>query len=323
MKITHALIVAIFPLLVVSAEYGFAQSVVFHTDSTVYSPEDPLLVYGTVSENDPLILRLFAPDGTIKGFEQISADIDGIFNHILLTWPEPSTTFPYGTYSIEILSTTNEGILGTIDVRFGPNENDEIVISRDATALVYAPESAAVDSPIRLFVQTTSDGLLIGDDPKDLLSTTHVHLPDGTVDDISTNFISLHKGLYYIDYVPKTLGTYVFHAVMFYEGTVSHGSAATVILDQDIGGISDQIVALDAILDDTAEELDRLKQEVSKFGSTLENADTTIESSVGSITSSVSNIEEASIQLNSLLFPVVASIGIIVALQIAILARRR
>ena len=117
-------------------------------------------------------------DGTIKGFEQISADIDGIFNHILLTWPEPSTTFPYGTYSIEILSTTNEGILGTIDVRFGPNENDEIVISRDATALVYAPESAAVDSPIRLFVQTTSDGLLIGDDPKDLLSTTHVHLPD-------------------------------------------------------------------------------------------------------------------------------------------------
>ena len=110
---------------------------------------------------------------------------------------------------------------------------------------------------------------------------------------------------------------------MFYEGTVSHGSAATVVLDQDIGGISDQIVALDAILDDTAEELDRLKQEVSKFGSTLENADTTIESSVGSITSSVGNIEEASIQLNSLLFPVVASIGIIVALQIAILARRR
>ena len=107
---------------------------------------------------------------------------------------------------------------------------------------------------------------------------------------------------------------------MFYEGTVS---AATVVLDQDIGGISDQIVALDAILDDTAEELDRLKQEVSKFGSTLENADTTIESSVGSITSSVGNIEEASIQLNSLLFPVVASIGIIVALQIAILARRR
>ena len=96
----------------------------------MYSPEDPLLVYGVLYlKTTPLILRLFAPDGTIKGFEQISADIDGIFNHILLTWPEPSTTFPYGTYSIENSYTTNEGILGTIDVRFGPNENDEIVIS--------------------------------------------------------------------------------------------------------------------------------------------------------------------------------------------------
>ncbi|MDI1496051.1 MAG: putative exported protein [Cenarchaeum symbiont of Oopsacas minuta] len=303
--------------------YALAEEIVFHTDNAVYSPGDPLLVYGTAHDDDPLIIRLFAPDGTIKGFEQITADMDGTFNHILLMWPEPSTAFPYGTYAIEVLSTTNEGILGTIDIRFGPHDGDDITISRDATVLVYAPESAAVGSPIRLFVQTTSDGLLIGDDPKDLLSTTHVHLPDGAVDDISTNFISLHRGLYYIDYTPKTLGTYVFHAVMFYEGTVSHGSTATIVLGQDIGGISNQIVALNTILDDTAEELDRLKQEVSKFGSTLENADTKIESSVGSITSSVGNIEEASIQLNSLLFPIVASISIIVALQIVILARRR
>ena len=35
------------------------------------------------------------------------------------------------------------------------------------------------------------------------------------------------------------------------------------------------------------------------------------------------NIEEASSQINSLLFPIVASIGIIVALQVTILARRR
>ncbi len=42
-----------------------------------------------------------------------------------------------------------------------------------------------------------------------------------------------------------------------------------------------------------------------------------------SVSNSVLNIEEASSQLNSLLFPIVASIGIIVALQVAILARRR
>ena len=42
-----------------------------------------------------------------------------------------------------------------------------------------------------------------------------------------------------------------------------------------------------------------------------------------SISSSVESIEEASSQLNSLLFPIIASIGLIVALQITIIARRR
>lgn len=59
------------------------------------------------------------------------------------------------------------------------------------------------------------------------------------------------------------------------------------------------------------------------FGSTLGNASSNIDTSVSSVSTSVQNIEEASSQLNSLLFPVVASIGIIVALQVAILARRR
>ena len=38
---------------------------------------------------------------------------------------------------------------------------------------------------------------------------------------------------------------------------------------------------------------------------------------------SLQNIEEGSSQLNALLFPVVASIAIILALQIVIIARRR
>jgi hypothetical protein len=48
-----------------------------------------------------------------------------------------------------------------------------------------------------------------------------------------------------------------------------------------------------------------------------------IDSSTGSIAISVDSISEASSQLNSLLFPIIASIGIIVALQITIIARRR
>ena len=48
-----------------------------------------------------------------------------------------------------------------------------------------------------------------------------------------------------------------------------------------------------------------------------------IDESTGDIATSVEFIGEASSQLNSLMFPIIASIGIIVALQITIIARRR
>ena len=189
--------------------------------------------------------------------------------------------------------------------------------------MVFAPETAAVNQAFRVFVQTTSDGLLIGNDPNELLGTSHVHLPTGQVVSLSKSFEMLHDGLFFIDFTPQQIGTYVFHVVTFSKGTVSHGSAATLILSQDISGVAEQIIKLNSILEQTSDELDKLKTEISGFGSTLETASGNIDSSVTSISASVSNVEEASLQLNSLLFPIVASIGIIVALQIAIFARNR
>ncbi|MFB5638510.1 MAG: methyl-accepting chemotaxis protein, partial [Nitrosarchaeum sp.] len=82
-------------------------------------------------------------------------------------------------------------------------------------------------------------------------------------------------------------------------------------------------IKLNSILNETSSELTTLKSEIGGFGATLNSASGNIDTSVNSISNSVFNIEEASSQLNSLFFPIVASIGIIVALQIAILARRR
>ena len=101
------------------------------------------------------------------------------------------------------------------------------------------------------------------------------------------------------------------------------GSAATNVLSQDLGGISEQIIKLNSILKNTSDELDILKSEIEGFDNTLEQASNKIDESTSTIASSVVFISEASSQINSLLFPIIASIGIIVALQIAILARRR
>ena len=311
-------------LLITQVPNSYSETLELATNSKVYSENQPLFVYGKGLPNENLIIRLFAPDETIAKFDQVTTDSEGSFDHVLITWPASSTTFPFGTYTIEVISTQQDGLSQKLPVKFtSTTELVDVPVERHVNTLVFAPETAAVNQPIRVFVQTTSDGLLIGDDPSKLLETTHVHLPSGKVQTLTNAFSTLHQGLYFTDYTPTEEGTYVFHVVAFSQGTISHGSVATNVMSQDIRGISNQIIELNSILGQTSNELEILKSEIEGFGSTLEKASNNIEKSTTSISLSVSNIEEASSQLNSLFFPIVASIGIIVALQIAILARRR
>jgi len=319
MKILAVLCFAVF----VGFQLAFAE-LDFSTDSQVYSTGKPLFVYGQANPGEDIILRIFSPDENIITFTQITSDENGKFNMELFVWPEVSTSFPYGTYAVEAISTEQNGLSKKIDIKFASStELEQIPISRAVNTLVFAPETAAVDIPLRIFVQTTSDGLLVGGSPEKLLGTSHVHLPDGQVINLSLSFKTLHQGLYFAEFTPTQEGTHVFHVVAFSQGTISHGSAATVVLKQDIGGISQQIIELNSVLEETSQELENLKTEIGGFGSSLQTASQDIDQSVDAISNSVRNMEEASIQLNSLLFPIVASIAIIVALQIVILARRR
>ena len=311
-------------LLFVNTPDSFSEELDLSTNSKVYSPAHNLQVYGKGLPEENLIIRVFAPDESIAKFDQITTEKDGTFNYALLTWPQPSTDFPYGTYTVEVISTEQNGLSQKIDIKFSSTTDLlDVTVERFVNTLVFAPETAAIGQPIRVFVQTTSDGLLIGGQPSELLGTTHVHLPSGLSVTLTNSFKTLHQGLYYVDYIPVEEGTHVFHVVAFSQGTTSHGSSATTVLSQDLGGISDQIIKLNSILQETSGELDILKSEIAGFDSTLEKASNKIDESTGTISTSVEYISEASSQLNSLLFPIIASIGIIVALQITIIARRR
>ena len=303
---------------------SFSDELELFTNSKVYAPAHTLQVYGKGLPEENLIIRIFAPDESIAKFDQLTTSADGSFNYILLTWPEPSTNFPYGTYTIEVISTEQNGVSQKIDVKFSSTtELLDVTVERFVNTLVFAPETAAIGQPIRVFVQTTSDGLLIGDEPSELLGTTHVHLPSGISVTLTNSFKTLHQGLYYVDYTPIEEGTHVFHVVAFSQGTTSHGSAATTVLSQDLGGISDQIIKLNSILDETSDELDILKSEINGFDTTLKYASSQIDENIGTFALSAKSISESSAQLNALLLPIIASIGLIVALQVTILARRR
>ena len=295
-----------------------------YTNQLVYAPGDPVFVHGQGIAKEPIIIRLFSPDDTIAEFEQIMTKDDGSFHHYLMEWDNPTTILPFGTYILEVISNQQGGISKTIELKFSSTSDlKQIPIERNVNTIVFAPETAAVSRDFRVFVQTSSDGLLIGNNPDEILGTSHVHLPNGQVENLEDDLKILHQGLYYVDYLPAIEGIYVFHMVTFDEGNISHGSGATNVLAQDISGISAQILELNEILDETKTELTNLKDETSTFGSSLSIASSNLDESVVLISNSVGNIEEGSSQLNALLFPIVASIAIILALQIVIIARRR
>jgi len=294
------------------------------TNSKVYSSEHTLQVFGQGLPEETLILRLFAPDESITKFEQIQTNSDGSFNHQLLTWPHPSSSVPYGTYVVEVLSTEQNGLSQKIDIKFSSTtELISVAVERQIDTVVFAPETGAINQSFRVFIQTTRDGLNIGNDPVELLGNSKIHLPDGSSISLKNSLKVLYSGVYYFDFTPRQEGTHVFQISVFNEGVASKGFAATHVLSQNLGGINKQISKLNSVLDETSSELTTLKSEIEGFDKTLSTASNDINQSTDGISLSVESIEEASSQLNSLLFPIIASIGIIVALQITIIARRR
>ena len=310
----------------------FAEELSAYTNQQIYATQHPLLVYGTGPENSPLVLRLFAPNGSIAEFAQIMTESDGSFSYKILDWPVSSTQFPFGTYTVEVI--TGTGTSQKIDIKFASStELETVPIERRIVTQVFAPEMAAADRPFRVFVQVTSDGLLVTGNAKEVLSSSHIHTPNGNVQSLAMSLQMLHEGLYFVEYTPRIEGTYIFHMVAFSEGTQSHGSSATLVLGEDIAGISRQIITLNEVLTTASDELGILQTDIHGFGTTLEEIDdasaklreaqTTIDASVSSMSSAVNNIEEASLQVNSLLFPIMGAIAVILALQISIIARRR
>ena len=313
----------VFVFLLFPINTAFSQ-LEFDTNAKVYSPDHILQVYGTALPEENIILRLFGPDESITKFDQVQTNSDGSFNYQLLTWPEPSSGTPFGTYVVEVLSIEQQGLSKKIDIKFSSTtELMSVAVERQIDTIVFAPNSGALDQSFRVFIQTTRDGLSIGNDPFELLGNSLIHLPDGSSLSLKSYFKTLYPGVYYFDFIPNQQGTHVFQISVFNDGVTSKGFAATHVLSQNLGGINKQIIKLNSILDETSDELDTLKSEISGFDATLLTTSKKIDQSTVSISNSVESISEASSQLNSLLFPIIASIGIIVALQITIIARRR
>jgi len=137
------LLFTLFAFLLIPIQDSFSDLDI-STNTQVYSPEHTLQVYGTGLPGENLILRLFAPDESITKFDQIQTNSDGTFNHQLLTWPDPSSGTPYGTYVVEVLSTEQNGLSKKINIKFSSTtELISVSVDRQIQTVVFAPETGA------------------------------------------------------------------------------------------------------------------------------------------------------------------------------------
>ena len=73
----------------------------------------------------------------LQSLNQIETSSDGSFSHKILDWPSSSTKYPFGTYTVEAL--TSGGQAQKIDIKFAASAELELIpIERKIITQVFA-----------------------------------------------------------------------------------------------------------------------------------------------------------------------------------------
>jgi hypothetical protein len=303
------------------------------TEEEVYNPNEDLVVYGHTVENDLVLIRIYNPVGIAIDIENIQADDGGFFRETIFEWPEPERDLPFGTYTIEAISSSGDSSL--LEIIFAESlqeTTDGVRIPKVHTLAVKleSPDQVTAGTTFRIFVQVTFDGALVNADANqpiaEILGSSHIHSGNSTII-LSGKFVKLHEGLYYADVKIDTEGSYVIHAIVFNRGLLSHDSKVVSVSLSTVSTIQESVRELDLRLNSTNRELERLQGGLDDTNSALNDTKGAITDSVEdarkSIREEIVTIRDASGQINAIILPVLALISVIIALQISLFARIR
>jgi hypothetical protein len=320
--------------LLVAPQLAYSQArLTLLTEEEVYNPNEDLVVYGHTVENDLVLVRLYNPVGIAILIDNIRADDGGFFRDNIFKWPEPERDLPFGTYTIEAISSSGDTSLREIIFAESLQETtDGVRIPKVHTLAVKleAPDQVTAGTSFRIFVQVTFDGALVNADDTEtiaeILGSSHIHSGNSTII-LSGKFVKLHEGLYFADVTIDTEGSYVIHAIVFNRGLLSHDSKVVSVSLSTVSTIQESVRELDLRLNSTNQELARLQAGLDDTNTALNDTESAITNSVEqarqSIRQEIGVMQDASGQINAIILPVLALISVIIALQISLFARIR
>lgn len=281
----------------------------------VFVPGDILVVYGKGFENDNMVIRLFDPAGKAVRIESIRADSDGVFTEQIFTWPQPSRNLVFGKYIVELASSLAPSYNETRTITFADTPSANPTTSTNPLAVkLDSPTEVSVGETFRIFVQVTYDSALVNEEPDGLLSSSHIHSGNTTIN-LAGTFHRQHEGIYYADVKLDQPGSYIIHASAFHRGYLAHDTRV-VSSGSSISGVQESVNAL-------RQDLERTNQELADTRQAVDNATTSLDSDIGTVSAAVDQLQGASGQINALILPILALISIIIALQISLFARIR
>ena len=264
-------------ILILSSPIIFAASITVVASKAEYNPGDTLVILGTATPGSAVAVQVYNPIGNLIGVDQSNTRDDGQYVVEVFNFPEMSNAMmPYGTYRIRAVdAATGETAEMNIEYTVSTSPPVPPVIPKDdipdqpvvLQIIVRTGSSYQLGDEVRVVVLFNYNGTAV--DP--VVKTASVHLPSvGQVAPEIISLVAIDTGLFYFDYTPNELGTYVVQV----EGTATGTSNIRV----ETFHITERF-ATEANLNDVE---NNIVDRIALAQSDISSAQSDIESNIGS-----------------------------------------
>lgn len=196
-----------------------AASITLVASKNEYHPGDALVVLGTSAPGSAVAIQVYNPAGVLVGVNQVETRDDGQYVIEVFNWPEENVlNLAFGIYEIKAVdAATGENTI--IDVIFAESKSIPVIPKIDDQAnileiVVSASSTYQLEDEIRGVILFKLNGSQI--EPIEKTVSIFSFDVNGFSSEI-LNLISINEGMYYFEYIPNKIGTYIINV----EGSIN------------------------------------------------------------------------------------------------------
>ena len=293
---------------------AWAQGITANTNQRSYTIKDTLVVYGKSLPNDSLITELFNPKGRLVSRNQIDVGVEGSFSKILLEWQNPNESYPFGVYTLTVMSSLDQELRTNLVFKFTDVASGAVSQERRLELQVSVSPVIGKNETAKIIVKVLLNGVLVMGSAEETLKDSRIYFPNGTVGPID-NFSSIDDGIYLADFGSNLEGHHTILVEAFHQGLIASNAQGVIVEEGRVLSLGKEILRVN-------ENLEKLRAETIEKNNQLADDVQSVTDAVEKVTESVDRVSQASGQVSSLLLPVIGMIVVVVVLQATMLSKR-